>query len=136
RVPQTKSKRPTYTAAEARALLVAARDDPFEQAWHLSLSGLRRGEVCGLAWDDVHLVAETLTVRESRVSVDGEVFVEEPKTEAGKRTLPLTTDLVAVLKRARRRQAADQLRAGQRYSASGYVVADQLGRPPIPRRSR
>ena len=86
-MPQTKTKRPTYTAAEVRTLLATASADRLEQAWHLALSGLRRGEVCGLAWTDIDLIAETLTVRESRVSVDGDVVIEEPKTEAGKRTL-------------------------------------------------
>ncbi|MBN9620904.1 MAG: tyrosine-type recombinase/integrase [Actinobacteria bacterium] len=132
RVPQTKTKRPTYTAAEVRTLLATASADRLEQAWHLALSGLRRGEVCGLAWTDIDLIAETLTVRESRVSVDGDVVIEEPKTEAGKRTLPLTAELVVVLKRAKRRQAAERLKAGARYQPSGYVVTDELGRAPHP----
>jgi integrase len=42
-----------------------------------------------------------------------------PKTAAGKRTLPLTDPLVSVLRRAKRRQAAEQLKAETLYVDSG-----------------
>jgi len=132
RVPDRRDPRPTYTSEEIKHLALAARGDPLEHAWHLALSGLRRGEVCGLSWSDIDLAERTLTVRESRVSVDGEVEIEDPKTRAGQRTLPLTDELGKVLARARRRQAEDRLRAGEHYRDSGYLVVDDLGRPLHP----
>ena len=43
-----------WTAAEARAFLDAAKDDPLYPAFVLLLLyGLRRGEVLGLRWHDV-----------------------------------------------------------------------------------
>jgi integrase len=62
--------------------------------------GLRHGEVLGLRWSDIDLVKGTLTVRKIRVIVDGKVLEGEPKTERGKRTLPLGEDLVAGADRA------------------------------------
>lgn len=102
RIPQGDNEMDTYTPAEVRKVLSKARSDRLEHVWHLALSGLRRGEVCGLAWSDVDFTSRTLTVRENRVSVDGQVVSQEPKSERGKRTLPLTDDLVVVLRRARR----------------------------------
>lgn len=128
RVPDRRNPRPTYTPSEIKQLMPAALQDPLEHAWHLALCGLRRGEVCGLRWTDIDFDEQTLKVRESRVSVDGEVVTEDPKTHAGKRTLPLTEELTKVLARARRRQTEGRLRAGQAYQDSGYLVVDNLGR--------
>jgi integrase len=120
----------TYTPAEVRRLLTAARDDRLEAAWHLALYGLRRGEICGLAWaDDIDLKARTLTIRESRVSVDGRPVSSPPKTDRGRRTLPLSDALTRTLRRARRRQAAERLKAGTLWQDTGYVVTNELGRP-------
>jgi integrase len=37
------------------------------------LTGLRRGELTGLRWSDVDLVARKITVRRNRVTVDGRI---------------------------------------------------------------
>jgi integrase len=59
----------------------------------LSLMGLRPAEVCGVRWIDVDLTAETLRIETTRtlVGIDGPMVVVEkgPKSEAGRRTLPL-----------------------------------------------
>ena len=45
---------------------------------------------------------------------------------------PLDDRLVALLRSAKARQAAEQLKAGQAYEPQGYVFADELGRPYAP----
>jgi integrase len=132
RLPQAKSKLLTYTAAEAKCVLAAARSDELEVAWHLALYGMRRGEVAGLRWSSVDLTAKTLTVELARVTVNGQATVSEPKTESGKRTLPITPQLLDVLTRTKRRQAANRLRAGAEWTDSGYVVVNELGVPLYP----
>jgi len=128
RLPQAKTEMLTYTKPEVRKVLEAARTDRLEAAWHLSLSGLRRGEVCGLRLDrDVDLAAKTLTITETYLVIEGEAIVGEPKTERGKRTLPLSPQLVKVLRRAKRRRAAEQLAVGAAYRDTGYLVVDELG---------
>jgi hypothetical protein len=37
-------------------VLVHARNDRLEVAWHLALSGMWRAEIAGLQWQDVDLV--------------------------------------------------------------------------------
>jgi integrase len=132
RVPQTEPEIDTYTEDEVGAVLDAARTDQLEHAWHLALSGLRRGEVCGLRREDIDLEAMTLTVRRSRVSVDGTVIEEPPKTRSGARTLPLPQPLVEILRRAKARHAAERLAAGASYEDSGYLVTDSRGGPLHP----
>ena len=112
-------------------------------AWCLSLYGLRRGEVLGLRWSDIDLKAKPLTVRQARVHVNYKVRIEEPKSDNGKRTLPLDDDLVTALTELRKRQAHESEDAGAAYGAGRadldwyteedkYVVTDELGTPLHP----
>ena len=53
--------------AEARAFLEAARGDRFEPLYVLAITtGLRRGELLGLRWDDADLESGTLRVGRAR----------------------------------------------------------------------
>ncbi len=55
-----------------------------------------------------------------------------PNTEASRRTLPLGEGMLAVLRRARTKQAQEKLRAGADYTDSGYVAVKELGEPYTP----
>jgi integrase len=132
RLPQTKVVMQTFTATQVTRVLTAAKTDPLEHAWHLALYGLRRGEVCGLTWDAIDFGKRTLTVKIARVSVDGADTESTPKSESGGRTLPLTDELVAVLRRAKRRQNADKKVAGRAWKDSGYLVVNAIGEPLHP----
>jgi hypothetical protein len=58
------------------------------------------------------------------------VVVEKgPKSVSGRRTLPPPAQVTAGLKAFRATQAREQLAAGPAYSASGYVLVDELGAP-------
>ncbi|WP_433344181.1 tyrosine-type recombinase/integrase [Micromonospora sp. CA-111912] len=134
----------TWTAEQAMAFLSYVAEDRLYAAWCLSLYGLRRGEVVGLRWDWVDVTGEraeelgaskgtpTITVYKARVSVAGEVIEEDPKSERGRRTLPLDATLGAALKALKARQAAERLEAGAAYERSGLVVVNELGQPPRP----
>jgi integrase len=121
------AERETWSAAEVQAFLAAAADHRLHAAWRLTLYGLRRAEVCGLRWADIDLDAGALTICQTRPVVGGKPIVKKPKSRRGSRTLPLDGHLVAALRALRKRQAAEQLAAGEAYQASGYVVSEELG---------
>ena len=124
--------RATWSEEEARRFLDTAAGDRLHAAWRMTLYGLRRGEVLGLRWDDVDLAAGTLRIGRARVLVGSKVITKTPKSERGYRVLPLDDVLVAALRALHKQQAAERLAAGQAYQPSGYVVADELGRPVYP----
>ena len=61
--------------------------------------GLRFGELAELRRRDVDLEARVLRVERGVTSRDGQVFVGDPKSHAGKRTVAVPPHLVAVLER-------------------------------------
>jgi integrase len=140
RAPEDKHEMKTWTEGQAAAFLEAVADDRLSAAWQLSLYGLRGGEVLGLCWSDVDLQAKTLIIRRARVEVTGSGVVEVgPKTERGKRTLPLDDALASALRSLKARQARERLEAGEAYSSGcgecteAHVVVDELGWPVRPK---
>jgi integrase len=102
RPQQIRKEMRTWTADQAGAFLEHVAADRLSAAFQLSLYGLRRGEVLGLCWTDIDMAAKTLTIRRSRVEASSSMVVEgEPKTERGKRTLPLDDALVAARRLSR-----------------------------------
>ncbi|MHB8329141.1 MAG: site-specific integrase [Acidimicrobiales bacterium] len=122
-----------WTVEEARSFLAATAGDRLAFAWALLLTrGLRRGELCGLRWEDVDLDSATLRLTRTRVVVDGMATDSTPKTRAGVRSIPLDAKLVAVLRQHWATQAAEKLAAGAVYRDPGWLLCDELGSPVHP----
>lgn len=126
---EAKAKREPWGEAEVKAFLTGIREDRLYAPMLLSLLGMRPAEVCGLRWSDVDLEAGTLRVENTRTLVVGVVEEKGPKSERGKRTLPLPGPVVVALKALRACQAAEKLAAGEAYTSTGYVLVDELGEP-------
>jgi integrase len=121
-----------WTADEATTFLQAARHERWYPMWRLVLAtGLRRGELLGLRWQDLDLSGGRLEVVETRVIADHEV-VGPPKSRAGARIVALDQDTVAALHAWRRQIAADHLAAGPAWQDTGRVFVDEFGNPPHP----
>jgi integrase len=133
KVPRTRREMLTYTPSEIRIVLRAADNDRNGHLWYLALSGLRRGEIAGLRWDDIDFDAATITVARNRVQAGaGNVVENDPKTLSSCRTLPLDEGLIGVLKRASARYAQERLALGEAHADSGYVVVNEAGQRYTP----
>lgn len=96
--------------------------DPHLVVWVLALCcGLRRGELCGLRWDDIDLQQCIITVARQRITLaDGRTVAAPPKSKSSARTLAIPDDLSAWL-------------ADHRPAAGGYVaISATTGRPITP----
>lgn len=123
------------TAAEARRLVEAAKDDRMEARWLVGLAlGLRQGETLGLWWDDIDLDAGILRVRRAlqRQRGNGLVFTSL-KTPRSRRTIPLPPPLVEALKQHRARQEEERATAGSLWRESRCVFTTPIGTPIDPR---
>ncbi|HSS11131.1 MAG TPA: tyrosine-type recombinase/integrase, partial [Acidimicrobiales bacterium] len=97
-------------------------------------TGLRRAEVAGLRWTDVDLGAGVISVQSTRVVVDFEVVVSEPKTAKGRRSVALDRLTVQALRAHQKAQLSERLRAGPLWQDSGFVLVREDGVPYHPER--
>lgn len=81
--------------ADLKAMIKAATDTERPFILTAITTGLRSSELRGLRWQDIDLAAGTITVRQ-RADQWGQIG--PPKSEAGKRTIPIPPELVAELK--------------------------------------
>jgi integrase len=97
------------------------------------LTGLRRGELCGLRWSDVDLVTRKITVRRNRVTANGRVIEQKTtKTKAGLRTVALSDFAVATLLAWQLRQAEEAEAAQEAWQTEGHIITMRDGRPLDP----
>ena len=124
-----------WTAAEARAFLEAAKDDPLYPAFVLLLVyGLRRGEVLGLRWRDIDDEDGEIRIRQQIHRARGVLQLGPIKTAAGRRDLPLLPIAADVLAIRSQAQEADREVFGPAWEASyGLVFTTRTGRPVEPR---
>jgi integrase len=117
-----------WTPEQLRDFLAGIEGERFYAALVLAAhTGLRRGEVLGLRWDDVDLEAPRLSVRQALLSVAYEVRVSDLKTDNGRRTVDLDARTVAVLRSWRREQLEERLAIGPGYRESGLVFTRPEG---------
>lgn len=136
RVPTPRAKRSTvWTAEQSRVFLENAReeDDPFYAAYVLMLVlGLRRGEVLGLAWEDVDLPREQAWIGWQLQRIEGHLVRRETKTASSDAYLPLPAICVRSLEA--RRAAQDAARqASEGWHDSGLVFTSSVGTAVDPR---
>jgi len=123
----------TWTPAEARTFLAAALSDGYSPLWHLALAtGMRRGELLGLRWQDVDEKRGTIAVFQNVVAYKGAALIQEPKTPAARRTVILDPMCLSLLRAHRKRQAARQLAAGPEWRNLDLIFTTPDGGPINP----
>ncbi|MBO4915088.1 MAG: site-specific integrase [Oscillospiraceae bacterium] len=96
--PQRAKEMQVLTPEEMQRFLIQAKYDGYYEIFLVALAtGLRRGELLALQWDDLDLDTRELRVRRTVRRTEGRLLVSEPKTDAGFRTLLLPPSVVKVL---------------------------------------
>jgi integrase len=128
------SERPVWDGEQVARFLDATRDDRLHAAFRVVLlGGLRRGEVCGLRWADVDRDTGRLHVRRQRIYLGGKIVETDLKTEKSDRVVRLDAETAEALRAHRRVQLQERLTAGAAYEDHGWVFADKLGAPLLPK---
>lgn len=125
----------TWAPEDVRRFLTATKDDVWYVGYLLAVTcGLRRGELCGLRWEDLDLDAPspTLRVRQQLLEVAGQLSFGDPKTRAGRRTIALDAVTMTALTKHRRHQQEERLRSGLVWADSGLVLSGHDGAPMRP----
>ncbi len=121
------------TVEQVHRLLIAARGHRQEALFSLALAtGMRRGEILGLKWQDINFATGTLQIRRILTRVPtrmpGKGYVEaEPKTQKSRRNIVVASFALESLKQHQQRQLAAKELAGEMWQAHDYVFCTSLG---------
>ena len=124
-----------WSLKELKTFLAQERESRLYPLWlTLATTGMRRGEVLGLRWQDLDLEAQSVSIRQTRVMAGYQPLLSTPKTRRGKRLVALDPATVAALKETRRGQKEEGLAAGSLWKESGFVFTREDGQPYHPER--
>ena len=121
-----------WTPEQLRTFLGLVIGHRLEAAWQISaMTGMRRGEVLGLRWQDVDFDNARLHVRQAIVSVAYEVIVSSPKNHLA-RVIDVDPGTVEHLRLHRKRQKQERELWGRDYEDHDLVVCKENGTPLHP----
>lgn len=99
----------------------------------LLLTGVRRGELCGLEWADIDLESATITIARSITTVSGFGVVEkEPKTENSKREITISDKLLSVLGEYKKWYDQYRIAVGDRWAGTDRIFIGEDGKRIYP----
>jgi integrase len=143
--PRAKDTKPPemawWTPAELSTFLTMTDSELLGPLFRVTaMTGMRRGEICGLRWVDVELDKarievrrQLLVVRTPGASDGGLLFSDKTKTADGRRAIDLGPSTVATFRSLRKRQAEERLAMGAGWvNEHGLVFTEPDGRPLDP----
>jgi integrase len=117
-----------------RRFLAESARDGYHPYWLLAATtGMRRGEVLGLRWQDVDMARSTLTVRQTvTVGASGAPIFQEPKTPKARRTVTVPGEVIAALRDHKRSQNLRRLALGEAWREYDLIFTVAAGGPINP----
>lgn len=123
----------TWTPSQLRVFLDSTAEHHHGALFRVAaMTGMRRGELCGLRWSDIDLDAGRLVVLRTITVVNREVVEGDVKTPRSRRGVDLDAATVAVLRAHRARQLEQRLLMGVGYTDRDLVFASVTGEPLNP----
>ncbi|CAL9575528.1 tyrosine-type recombinase/integrase [Streptomyces sp. enrichment culture] len=122
------------TTDEARRFLTTAQDHRLHALFELALhTGLRKGELLGLRWEDLDLDSGTAAIRRTlqRTSAGG-LTTLPTKTRASERRIALPARCIQSLKRHHEQQQREHEAADTAWQPNGHIFTTTQGRPIDP----
>lgn len=99
----------------------------------LVYSGMRRGEVCGLKWQDIDFDNKILHIQRTVLYTPKKgVYVDTPKTRGSNRIIKLADIVFTDLEQHRKQQAIQRLQLGERWNNDDFVFTQWDGNPIHP----
>jgi integrase len=124
----------SWTATELGDFLTDTAANRHSMLFRLAAAtGMRRGEVLGLRWDDVHFDTGRIEVTQALTSIGYRLEFSRLKTRTSRRNITVDADTMAMLARWRKDQIAELAEAGI-ANVHGLVFVRPDGQPLHPHR--
>jgi integrase len=135
--PREERKEAAYLDDNQILLLLSLLDNEPEQYRMMIklfvFSGMRRGEVCGLKWEDINFNDCVISVcRESLYLTGKGTYEEDGKTKSARRDFMLPQELFELLRKYKVSQTEKRLMLGDQWIDTGYIFTQQNGKPLYP----
>ncbi len=120
-----------WSEEEVRRFLAVAKSEGTQcEAFYRTAieTGMRKGELCGLRWEDVDLRAKKISVRRTLLKPGPEPLMGPPKNGMA-RAIDISEELCNLLRRHKAEQNAKRLKLGKGYADHGFAFAKALGEP-------
>lgn len=99
----------------------------------LIFSGMRRGELCALTWEDIDFSSGTVTISKAAVYIPGEgIRIDTPKTDSSIRSISVPRQVIDLLREHKAEQNRQRLALGDKWQRSGTIFTTWDGRPMHP----
>ncbi len=127
--PQRKEMRVVDEAGTARLLQAVEGARLYMPVLLAVMTGMRRGEILALRWQDTDLEKGQVAVRRSLEQTRDGLRFKAPKTGKGMRSVALPGIAIQVLRRHKTEQAQERLRLGPAYEDNDFVCPRPDGSP-------
>lgn len=128
KAPPPERRLRAWSQSEVTAFLAAAEGERLAIAFVLALTtGLRRGELLGLRWNDLDLDTGALRVQQAAALVGGRMVLSRPKTPRSRRLLCVGPGVAGVFQVHRVKQEAE-IRAATEWHDQGLVFSTSTGK--------
>lgn len=134
RAPKVATKEARYlNDSEAQLLIETVREKaphPYDViVYVLLLTGMRRGECCGLNWSDIDFDNCTISISRSLCTIPGKgIFESDPKTFSSNRIIKVDPDLLEILKEHKKRQDMKAKDLGNKWNKSDKIFTASDGK--------
>ena len=99
----------------------------------LLYTGMRRGELLGLKWDDIYFDSKLIDINKTSLYLPGVgIFEDKTKNRSSKRVIKVTSTVILALRNMQAWQAQQQDALGDAWQDSGYVFTSLNGSPMHP----
>lgn len=139
---QNKRQISILTVKEQKQFINALEGDRLRALYLLAIgTGIREGELLALRWENVNLESGTISIVETLTRIKDynadakkktKLVVQEPKTKASIRNVPIPDSVLAEIKNHRKQQLQERLKAGEAYIDNDLVFCNEVGQPIEP----
>ena len=99
----------------------------------LLYSGMRRGELCGLTWQDIDFTHNLISITKASLYLpEYGVFDDSTKNKSSERVIQVPQEMTDLLKLYQKKQNITRLSMGDKWVNSGKIFTTQYGAPMHP----